>query len=108
MTTTLTTTTASRGECQADPLCQRTLCFQAQLEAKDGPVLVKKQVKLCAVHLGDTVQVLANWADERGLTHGQVTVVIIDPPVPGEPLALPWLRQSPPGDYVFGNVELGH
>jgi hypothetical protein len=52
------------------------------------------------------VQVLTNWAHERGLTNGQVTVLIIDPPPSGPPLALPWLRQSPPGGYPFGSISL--
>jgi hypothetical protein len=107
------TTTAIGGDCQADPLCHRAPYFQARLEATDGPLPVSRHVKLCGVHLGDMVQVLTSWAHEHGLTNGQVTVLIIDPPPTdpppsGPPLALPWLRQSPPGGYAFGSISLGH
>jgi hypothetical protein len=102
----LMTAPAMRESCQAHPLCDRAPFFQAALEAKDGSEPVSRNVKLCAVHLGDVVQLLATWAQERGLTHGQVTVLIIDPSPMGPPLELPWLCDSPVGGCAFGTISL--
>jgi hypothetical protein len=92
--------------CQARPLCDRPPCFQARLEAEDRHIPVRRDVKLCAVHLGDGVQLLADDARVRGLTHGRVTLLILDPSPGGPPIRLPWLRDSPAGGCAFGVVTL--
>jgi hypothetical protein len=100
------TTTMTRDGCQAGPLCDRTICFQARLDGRDGSLSVTRSVKLCGVHLGDAVQGLADWAREHGITHGRVTVLIIDPPPYGPP-GIPLPRAPVPGGFAFGNIPLG-
>lgn len=73
---------AFHGHCEADRRCHREPCFEAQLEAQIGLLPIRRNAKLCADHLGDMVQSLTAWARREGLTHGQVTVLAIDPTCP--------------------------
>jgi hypothetical protein len=95
------TATAVRESCQAHPSCDRAPFFGATLKAKAGQRPVRRDVKLCAVHLGDVVQLLIAWASEHGLTQGQVTVLIID----RSPLKQP-LAPQPVDGYTFGKIQL--
>jgi hypothetical protein len=101
------TTTVTRDGCQAGPLCDRAIYFQARLDGRDGPLSVTRSVRLCGAHLGHAVQGLANWAREHGITHGRVTVLIIDPPPTGSS-GIPLQRALVPGGFAFGNIPLGH
>jgi hypothetical protein len=76
------TTNTFHGHCEADRRCYRAPCFEAQLEAEKGLLSVHRNAELCANHLGDMVQSLTAWARREGLTHGQVTVLAIDPTCP--------------------------
>jgi hypothetical protein len=98
--------TTTRDSCQADPLCGRAIYFQARLNGRDGSLPVTRSVRLCGTHLGDAVQCLADWAREHGITHGRVTVSIIDPPSCGPP-GIPLLRAPVPDGFAFGNIPLG-
>jgi hypothetical protein len=99
------TTTVTRDGCQADPLCDRAIYFQARLDGRDGSLPVTRSVRLCGTHLGHAVQGLANWAREHGITHGRVTVLIIDPP--SGPPGIPLQRALVPDGFAFGNIPLG-
>src|SRR5215471_14565318 len=100
----MTTITIIQGTCQADPLCNHALCFQARLDGHIGTQPVTGSVRLCAVHLGDTVQVLANWARENGVTCGRVTVLVIDTLQSGAATAsMPFLNEPAPGGLEFGS-----
>jgi hypothetical protein len=72
---------APSPRCQADRRCDRTVCFQARLEAV-GRHPVRKQAELCAEHLG-TAAAIADWAREQGLD-GKVTVLVIEQAAPGQ------------------------
>jgi hypothetical protein len=89
--------------CQADPRCDRAPCFQVRLEAA-GRRRVHRSAGLCAEHLG-TAATLAAWAREQGLD-GQLTVLAIDQPAPGQEGNL-----ARPGDrvhcgFAFGAIPL--
>jgi hypothetical protein len=89
--------------CQADPRCDRAPCFQVRLETA-GRRPVRRQAALCAEHLG-TAAALAAWAREQGL-EGQVTVLAIDQPSPGQDghRARPadWMHRG----FAFGTIPL--
>jgi hypothetical protein len=93
------------AHCDADHRCHRAPCFEAQLEAQNGALPVRKSAELCANHLGDMVQSLTAWARSRGLTRGQVTVLAIDPTWPsratGQAIAC-----EPSRAFRFGTIPL--
>lgn len=95
------------GACQADRRCQRAPCFQARLEAGDGPQRVSRSAEACASHFGDMVQALAAWAYAHDLTDGQLTVLAIDPPPAGPcPGARVGLRERAGHGFAFSTIEL--
>jgi hypothetical protein len=97
-----TITTMIHDACQADPLCGRALYFQARLEGhKDGKPVIKT-VRVCAAHLGDTVQVLATWARENSVTCQKMTVLVIDP----LPCGIPARGSATWGGFEFGSILL--
>jgi hypothetical protein len=93
--------------CQADPRCDRAPCFQVRVEAAGRrPVrgLVRRQAELCAEHLG-TAAALAAWAREQGL-EGQVTVLAIDQPAPGQADNLARPDDRVHCGFAFGAIPL--
>ena len=72
--------------CQADSTCGHPPRFQARLEAADGAQPVRRNAEACAGHLTDMVQALTTWARDHHLTEGQLTVLVIDPPLCGSGL----------------------
>jgi hypothetical protein len=72
--------------CQADSTCGHPPRFQARLEAMDGAQPVRRSAEACASHLTDMVQALTTWARHHHLTEGQLTVLVIDPPLRGSGL----------------------
>jgi len=72
--------------CQAGRACERPPRFQARLEAVNGTQPVRKNAEACAAHLTDMVQALTTWARDHHLTEGQLTVLVIDPPLRGSSL----------------------
>jgi hypothetical protein len=95
---------APSRHCQADRLCDRAPCFQARLEAA-GRRPVHRHAELCAEHLGYTVQALASWAREQGL-EGQVTVLAIDQPAPGQAGNLARPDDRVHCGFAFGTILL--
>jgi hypothetical protein len=87
--------------CQADLPCERLPCFQARLKAAAGRHCVERRAELCWEHIGDAVHALATWARTQGL-EGQVTVLAIDVPTPGQPSPA-WGMTG----LAFGTVPLG-
>lgn len=92
--------------CQAVPLCDRPLCFQADLGGRIGWRGVTRSVQACAVHLGDAAQYLADWAREHDVTGGQVTVFAIDPQQSGACTPAPPHHEFTPGCLEFGNIPV--
>lgn len=91
---------ASPPSCQAGCPCDRAPRFQARLEATAGDRRVCRRAELCAQHLGNAVQALAAWARDEGL-EGQVTVLAIDLPTPGQ-VPPAWARRG----FAFGAIPL--
>jgi hypothetical protein len=89
--------------CQADPRCDRAPCFQVRLDAA-GCRPVHRQAELCAEHLG-TAAALAAWAREEGL-EGQVTVLAIDQPAPGQAGRLARPDDRVHCGFAFGSIPL--
>jgi hypothetical protein len=87
--------------CQADRQCDRTVCFQARLEAA-GRHPVRKQAELCAEHLGTAVAIAA-WAREQGL-EGKVTVLAIEQAAPGQAAGLARSGERAHLGFVFGTI----
>jgi hypothetical protein len=97
------TTTAIRGDCEADPRCAHIPYFAAKLVTPDGADIAAASVKLCAIHLGDVVQDLADWARNHGITEGMVIVTISSSP---HPVGAPRPGDTPTGDFAFGSIPL--
>lgn len=89
--------------CQADRRCDRAPCFQVRLEAA-GRRPVRRQAELCAEHLG-AAAALAAWAREQGL-EGQVTVLAIDQPAPGQANHLARPDDRVHCGFAFGIIPL--
>lgn len=96
-----------RATCQADPLCDRPLRFQADLEGRIGWHRVAESEQACAVHLGNAAQHLADWARTHQVTSGQVTVFAIDPPQPQWPSPALQHHEFIPGCLEFGSIPVG-
>lgn len=92
---------APSPRCQADRRCDRTVCFQARLEAA-GRHPVRKQAELCAEHLG-TAAAIAAWAREQGL-EGKVTVLAIEQAAPGQPAGPVRSGERAHLGFVFGTI----
>jgi hypothetical protein len=92
---------APSPRCQADRQCDRTVCFQARLEAA-GRHPVRKQAELCAEHLG-TAAAIAAWAREQGL-EGKVTVLAIEQAAPGQAAGLTRSGERAHLGFVFGTI----
>ncbi|HEY2285672.1 MAG TPA: hypothetical protein VGH88_08010 [Streptosporangiaceae bacterium] len=90
--------------CQADLRCDRAPCFQVRLEAV-GRRHVRRQAELCAEHLG-TAAALAAWAREEGL-EGEVTVLAIEQPAPGQPENRARLAGRVHCGLAFGTITVG-
>jgi hypothetical protein len=93
--------------CQAESTCGRPSRFRARLEAADGRQPVRKSAEACGGHLGDMVQALTIWARGHGLTEGQLTVLVIDPPFDG-PCLLARADHSGPemAGFAFSTIRL--
>lgn len=89
--------------CQADPRCDRAPCFQVRLETV-GHAAVQRHAELCAEHLGTAAE-LAAWAREQGL-EGQVTVLAIDQPAPGQAGNLARPDDRVHCGFAFGAISL--
>lgn len=94
------------AHCQADHYCHRMPCFEAQLEAHDGPEPVRRNAELCADHLGNMVQSLTAWARNCGLTHGHVIVLAIDPSWPVRTADQARRPRMPPRAIQFAEIPL--
>lgn len=73
---------APASVCGADPRCARAACFQVQLEASQ-PELAYRQALACAHHVAEVIEALHDWAHERGLAGGQLTILAIEPAAGG-------------------------
>lgn len=71
------------GGCQAGHDCARPACFRCLLEARSGSRPARRELLACATHLGAIVVTLTTWAQERRLAGAKVTVLAVDPAVPG-------------------------
>src|SRR5579875_2171545 len=77
--------------------------FQVCLAAMENTLRqpIRRRTEACAGHLGAMMQDMAQWAREHDLTDGDLTVLIIDPPVAGH---RPGLRLPPGGVQTDGLI----
>jgi hypothetical protein len=90
--------------CQAGGDCRRPPCFRLQLA---GGRARGRSTLACGIHLGEVARDLAAWAQGRGLTTGQVTVLAIDPRRPTWPGGpVPGVPEPAPRGIVVGSFPL--
>lgn len=67
--------------CRAHSSCHSPARFQARLDvarhAQHPPI--HGRTEACAGHLSDMVQAIREWAQQQGLTEGDLTILTIDP-----------------------------
>jgi hypothetical protein len=92
-------------DCKTDPECHHVAYFEARVVTSNTAARRDESRKLCAVHLGEVVNDLADWARQRGITDGAVTVLIAGPPPVCPSLGIPAIGEGTPR-FPFASIPL--
>jgi hypothetical protein len=71
------------GACQVDGTCARLPRFQAYLDTAQNAMhpRIHRCIEACANHLGTMAVAMATWAREQDLTHADLVILAIEPPL---------------------------